>query len=152
VTATETAYAAYLVAKANASQGGVDLTSIRNSLRADLVALLRALLSNINAIADGDVDKLLSSGFPLRNTNPSPVGQLGPPTAVTVSQGELTGTLKAGCNRVYGAVLYTARLALASAPTVILQTKQGTATRFLFEQLIPGELYNVDRNAIGAAR
>jgi hypothetical protein len=151
VTACQSAFDAYLIAKSNASQGGVDLTSIRNTARADSVALFRALVSNINAIANGDVDKLLSSGFPLRNSNRTPIGPLAAPFAPTLAQGPTTGTLKASVPAVYGASLYTARLALASAPSVYVQTKQQTSARFLFEDLTPGELYNVDVNAIGAA-
>src|SRR5438477_11411816 len=65
VATCKTSYETYLTAKANASQGGSDLISIRNTDRANLVELLRALISNINAIANGDVDMLLSSAFPL---------------------------------------------------------------------------------------
>ena len=52
---------------------------------------------------------------------------------------------------VYGAALYTARLAKAAAPTVFVDTQQQTVIRFMFSDLTPGELYNVDINAIGAA-
>jgi hypothetical protein len=68
-----------------------------------------------------------------------------------MAQGPATGTLKASTAAVYGAALYTSRLAKASAPTVYLGTQQGTSIRFMFSDLTPGELYNVDINAIGAA-
>jgi hypothetical protein len=151
VTAADTSYATYLLAKADAVRGGVEQTAIRNARRGDLVDLLRGLLSNINAIANGDAEKLLSSGFPLRKTVRTPVGPLATPRAPTVGQGPTTCTLKASTLPVYGASLYTARLALASAPLVYLQTKQSTAAHFLFDGLTAGELYNVGMNAIGAA-
>ena len=151
VTACQKAYAVYLIAKANASQGGTDLISIRNTDRATLVELLRALISNINAIANGNVDMLLSSDFPLRRDNRTPIGPLPAPKAPVLTQGPITGTLKASTAAVYGAALYTARLAKASAPTVFVDTQQQTGTRFMFAELTPGELYNVDINAIGAA-
>ncbi|MDQ6625135.1 MAG: hypothetical protein M3Y69_03190, partial [Verrucomicrobiota bacterium] len=96
-------------------------------------------------------DILLSSGFPLRNTNRTPIGPLPAPAAPTVAQGPNTGTLKAATSSVYGASLYTARLAKASTPDVYVETQQQTGVRFAFEGLTPGELYNVDINAIGAA-
>ena len=151
VTACQTSYNTYLIAKANASQGGTDLISIRNTDRDNLVGLLRALLSNINAIANGNVDMLLSSAFPLSSDNRTPIGPLAAPDAPVVTQGPTTGTLKASTAAVYGAALYTARLAKAAAPTVYVDTQQQTGIRFMFSDLTPGELYNVDINAIGAA-
>jgi hypothetical protein len=151
VTAVGVSYSTYLIAKANAVNGSVEDTAIRDARRNELVDLLRSLLNNINAIANGDVEMLLSSGFPLRKSVRVPIGSLPAPAAPTVKQGPNTGTLRATTPPVYGASLYTARLALASAPTTYVQTKQGTASSFLFEMLTAGELYNVEMNAIGAA-
>lgn len=151
VTACRTSFDAYLIAKSNASQGGIDLIGLRNTARAELVTLLRSLLSNINGIANGNLDTLLSCGFPLRSNNRTPIGPLPTPASPTMGLGPTTGTLKASVPTVYGAALYTARLALASTPSVYLQTKQQTGSRFLFEALTPGEVYNVEVNAIGAA-
>lgn len=151
VTTAQTAYNTYLVAKAAAMDGGKPETAARNARRAELVVLLRALVNNINAIANGDEEVLLSSGFQLRQTNRPKIGALDPPAAPSVVQGKVSGILKASTPPVYGASLYTARIALASAPTTYLQTKQGTGARFEFLGLVPGELYNIDMNAIGAA-
>lgn len=151
VTACKAAYAAYQVAKVNAMNGGYVAIAARNARRAELVSLLRALLSNVNAIANGDREKLLTTGFPLRSTARTPLGPLPAPSTPRVTNGPTTGTLKATTQRVYGASLYTARVALASAPEVYVQTVQGTGSRFLFEGLTPGELYNVEMNVIGAA-
>ena len=109
------------------------------------------LFSNINAIANGDDVVLASCGFPLRSTNRTPIGPLPAPASPTMAQGPTTGTLRASVPGVYGSYLYTARLALASAPNTYIQTVQQTGTRFLFEGLTPGEVYNVEVNAIGAA-
>lgn len=151
MTAAETAYDAYVVALNNAAQGGVENTAIRDARRADLIALLRPLISNINAIANGDVEMLLSSGFPLNKTTRTPIGPLPTPAAPTVSQGPNSGTMKVFTPPLYGAALYVAQIALASAPTTVLQTKQGTGTRFVFDTLIPGEVYNTRMMAYGAA-
>jgi hypothetical protein len=151
VTAVTASYQTYLLAKADATHGSVEQTAIRNARRADLVELSRGLLSNINAVANGDMEKLLSSGFPIRKTVRTPVGPLPTPLAPIVKQGPTTCTMKASTLPIYGASLYTARLALASAPLIYLQTKQSTAAHFLFEGLTAGELYNVGINAIGVA-
>jgi hypothetical protein len=52
---------------------------------------------------------------------------------------------------VYGASTYNWRVALASAPTVYLQTAQTTAARILFNDLTAGQVYNVELNSVGAA-
>lgn len=151
ITACNTAYATYQVAKAEAAQGSKEQIATRNAARAALVTLLRVLLSNINAIANGDQVVLASCGFPLRSTSRTPVGPMPTPEAPLMAQGNNTGTLKATINRVYGAVLYSARIAHASDPLKYLETQQATATRFTFTDLTPGEVYNVEMNAIGSA-
>ena len=50
-----------------------------------------------------------------------------------------------------GAYTYNWRLALASAPTVYLQTAQTTAARHTFEGLTAGQIYNMQLNAVGTA-
>jgi hypothetical protein len=42
-------------------------------------------------------------------------------------------------------------VALASAPTTYIKTAQTTAARTSFKGLTPGEIYNVELNAVGAA-
>ncbi len=151
IAACQAAYDDYLIKKANASQGGTDLISLRDTARATLVRLLRALFSSINSIANGNVDMLLSTAFPVNNTNRTPIGPLATPAAPKLSQGPTSGSVRASIPTVYGAVLYTAQLALASKPDVIVESQQQTGVRFLFEDCTPGEVYNVAVNAIGAA-
>lgn len=151
IASCNTAYGTYTVAKAEAAQGGKEQIAARNAARAELVSQLRVLLNNINAIANGNQVMLASSGFPLRNTNRTPIGTLPTPEAPVVTQGPTSGTLRAAINRIYGASLYGARLALASAPDKYLETRQSTSTRFDFQGLTPGEVYNVEMNAIGSA-
>jgi hypothetical protein len=76
IAACQTSYDIYLAAKAEASQGGTDLISLRDTARANLVALLRAFFSSINSIANGNVDMLLSTAFPIRSTNRTPSARL----------------------------------------------------------------------------
>jgi hypothetical protein len=61
-----------------------------------------------------------------------------------------TGELKARVSKVNGANAYNWRIALASAPTVYVQTVQTTGSRYTFEGFTPGETYLVQANALGA--
>jgi hypothetical protein len=147
----QTAFAAYKVATANAAQGGVENTTIRDARRAELVALLRQLANYVSATADGDLETLASSGFPIQKTSRTPIGPLPAPNAPSVAQGPITGSMTSVVPPVYGAFTYNWRLALASAPTVVVQTAQTTAGRNTFNDLTAGQLYNVEANAVGAA-
>ena len=147
----QTAFDAYKVATADASQGGKENTAIRDARRAELVSLLRQLGNYVSATANGDLETLISSGFPVQKTGRTPIGPLPAPDAPSVSQGPNTGTLRAVISPVNGGYAYNWRLALASAPTVYVQTAQTTGGRTLFEDLTPGQVYNIEVNAVGSA-
>src|SRR5438874_2913642 len=149
LTVVQTAFDAYKVATANATQGGVENTAIRNARRAELVALLHQLASYVSATANGNLEILISSGFPIQKTGRTPVGPLPAPQAPFVHQGPVTGAAKAVTKPLYGAFSYTWRLALASAPTVFVQTIQTSGARVPFSGLTAGETYNVEVNAFG---
>ncbi|HEY5075164.1 MAG TPA: hypothetical protein VII34_10760 [Pyrinomonadaceae bacterium] len=151
LTVVQTAFDAYKVATADAAQGGKENTAIRNARRAELVSLLRQLANYVDATANGDLETLISSGFPIQKTQRTPIGPLPAPDAPSVSQGPVTGTLRAVISPVYGAYAYHWRLALASAPTVYVQTALTTGGRVLFEDLTAGQVYNVEANAVGSA-
>ena len=59
--------------------------------------------------------------------------------------------LDASVSPVYGTHIHNWRLALASAPDVILQTRQSSATYTTFAGLIPGQIYWVHVSAVGTA-
>lgn len=147
----ETDYTGWLVARAAAVDGSKADRNKRDVLRDTLNSDLRPLLNKINAIANGDDGVLIASGFPMRSTNRTPIGPLGAPATPVCKQGKISGVLLAATKQVYGASLYTAQLALASKPDVIIETQQQTGVRFEFDGLTAGELYNVQMNAIGAA-
>jgi hypothetical protein len=146
----DTAFSAYKVATAEAVQGGKEKTAARDARRAELVSLLRQLANYVSATANGDLETLISSGFPIQKTGRTPIGPLPAPDAPKVSQGPLSGTLRAVV-LVKGAYAYNWRLALASAPGVYVQTAQTTGGRALFQDLTPGQVYQVAANAVGAA-
>src|SRR5207248_3813203 len=52
---------------------------------------------------------------------------------------------------VNGAYIYNWRVALASAPTTYVKQQQTTAASNTFDSLTPGQLYNVELNAVGTA-
>ena len=146
-----TALSAFTVALADAADGGVEKTAIKNARRAELVSLLRQLSSYVFATADGDMTKLLSSGFPAQKTSRSPIGPLPAPMTPVLSQGPVTGSLSASTPPIGGAYIYNWRVALASAPTTYVKQQQTTAASNTFDSLTPGQLYNVELNAVGTA-
>ena len=147
----QTAFDAYKLAVAEAAQGGREKTAARNARRAELASLLRQLANYVSSTANGDLETLISSGFPIQKVVRPPIGLLPAPDAPNVSQGELSGTLRAVISPVNGASAYNWRVALASAPTVYVQTAQTTGGRNTFAGLTPGQTYNVEANAVGAA-
>ena len=147
----QTAFDTYKVAAAEAVQGGRDNTAIRNSRRAELVAVLRQLASYVNGTANENLDVLLSSGFPVQKPVRTPIGPLPAPAAPVITQGAVTGTITAAAPPVYGASSYNWSVALETAPDVEVQTAQTTGAREEFSGLTPGKVYLVSLNAVGAA-
>jgi hypothetical protein len=141
----------FAAALANAANGGVELTAIKNDKREALAALLRDLANYVQVNCDGDLTVLLSSGFPIQKPQRFPIGVLPAPTNLTVSLGSLTGELDAAAPPIFGAATYNWRLARADAPTVFLQTAQTTAASTTFGNLTPGVIYLVQVNAVGSA-
>jgi len=146
-----TALNAFTVALSEAADGGVEKTAIKNAKRNELVSLLRQLASYVFATADEDMTKLLSSGFPAQKTTRSPIGPLPAPATPFLVQGPVTGSLSASTPPINGAYIYNWRVALASAPTVYVKQVQSTAASKTFEGLTPGQVYNVQLNAVGTA-
>jgi hypothetical protein len=146
-----TALSAFTVALADAVNGGKQMTAIKNAKRAELVSLMRQLASYVTVTANGDMTKLLSSGFPYQKPTRSRIGALPAPEAPVLKHGALSGTVDTSITPVYGASSYNWRVALASAPSTFVQTAQTTGGRHSFNGLIPGQIYNVEANAVGAA-
>ena len=146
-----TAANAFSVALAEAADGGREKTAIKNAKRAELVALLRQLGAYVALTCGNDLAKLLGSGFPVQKPTRTPVGVLPAPVTPVVSQGSRSGELYASSSPLNGAYTYNWRAALASAPTVHVQTAQTTGARHTFSGLTPGQLYIVDVNAVGSA-
>lgn len=141
----------FIAALANAADGGITLTAIKNDMRSDLVALLRDLATYVQVACKGDLTVLLSSGFPIQKPQRNPIGALPAPVNLTVNLGSLSGQLNATVPPVFGASIYNWRLTANNAPTVVVQAAQTTGGRTTFTSLTPGVIYTVEVNAVGAA-
>jgi len=142
---------AFTVALADAVNGGKEMTSIKNANRAELVSLMRQLASYVTETSNGDMTKLLSSGFPYQKPNRVSVGTLPAPGSPLLRQGALSGQLDARVPPIYGAYTFNWRLALSSAPNTYVQTVQTTGSSVTFEGLTAGQTYAVTANAVGSA-
>jgi hypothetical protein len=149
--AVQTALDDFLISVASAAGGGIGETATKNAKRIALAALVRPLSNYVTDTAAGDLAKLMSSGLPIQKPGAAPVGPLSTPTTPVAAQGPITGSLSSTSSPVYGAGMYNWRLALASAPTTYLQTAQTMGARHTFKGLTPGQVYNVELNAVGAA-
>ena len=138
------------VANQAALDGSRQAIRNRNAAQADLLSLMRQLAAYVQNQSQSDISLLASTGFHATRV-PVPIGPLLAPRKPNVQQGPTTGTLSARTGKVTGAYAYNWRLALASAPTVYVQTAQTTAARYTFEGLTAGEVYNVQANALGTA-
>jgi hypothetical protein len=145
------ALGAFTDAVAAAVNRGKVETAAKNARRAELASLMRQLASYVTLTSDGDMEKLLSSGFPYQKPVRNRVGTLPAPAAPTLRIGMKSGELDATVPPIYGAGSYNWRVALASKPDTFVQTAQTTGGRYTFQGLTPGQAYNVEANAVGAA-
>jgi hypothetical protein len=122
----------------------------RNQRREDLLGVMRPLGAWVQAHCQNSLEILATSGFNAVRRG-TPVGPLLPPETPKVKQGPSTGMLAAKTRRQRGAYTYCFRVALASAPTVYVQTVVTTSIRHVFEGLTPGQTYIVDVCGIGSA-
>jgi hypothetical protein len=145
-----TANIAFATAIADAADGGKQHTSAKRARRAELLSLMRKLAIYVQGACDGDMTKLLSSGFPVQKPDRTPATVPATPDAPKVSQGR-TGEAFAASSPVDGAYIYNWRVALASAPDTVVQHLQSTGARATFEGLTPGQTYRFQCNAVGTA-
>ena len=92
---------------AAAADGGPSATSAKNNLRLILVGLLRQLASYVQVACQGDMTKLLLSGFPVQKPVRQPIGVLPAPASLTLTNGPRSGELVAKANTVFGAGAYS---------------------------------------------
>ncbi len=122
--------------------------SERKDAKATVIADLRALAAYVQNKGAADRTTLLTSGFELARV-PTPVGPLPPPDAPVVAHGMEDGEIKARISRPRGATSVNWRIALASAPTVYLQTTSTSGGRTSFKGLTAGAVYLVQACVVG---
>lgn len=141
---------AFRTALANAADGGVTLTAIKNAKRVELGGLMRTLASYVQVTGQGDFAVLSSSMFPLQKPR-NPIGVLPAPVIESVAPGARTGDLNAAVAPVKGAATYNWRVTTAAQPGVVVQTAQTTASGTTFAGLTPGVVYNIQAYVVGTA-
>jgi hypothetical protein len=147
----QTALAKFVAALAATGGGGEALTLAKNNARDALCVLGRSLANDVTEECNGDLTILMDSGFPIQKPLRFPIGPLTTPVAPTLALGQYSGDLNMSTTPVYGAVTYNWQVALASAPTVILQSVESTGANASFSGLTPGLLHVVTANAVGTA-
>jgi hypothetical protein len=151
LTVVSDALRAFEVAVSEASLGGIVLTLTKNAQRAELVSLVRQLASYVAATCNGDLVRLLGSGFPIHKPTRNAIGHLPTPNTPVLRHGARSGDLHAKTKSVPGVFIYNWQLTPASAPEQTLPTKQSTGARITFSSLTPGQIYSLKVNAVGAA-
>ena len=111
-----TALTGFTTALADAVNRDRELVAAKNAKRAELVSLMRQLASYVTITSDGDMTKLLSSGFPHQKPVRQRVGTLPAPLSPRLRQGEHTGELLGSTRPIYGASGYNWIFHNASSP------------------------------------
>ena len=145
------ANAALRVAINEAADGSREKSAIKRARLAELTSLVRQLANYVTATCNGNMVMMLASGFPTRNRLRERIGRLRAPNTPKVKQGKVSGEINVSVPPIYGASSHNWRLALASTPSVYVQQAQTVGGRITFSGLTPGEVYNVQANAVGAA-
>ena len=145
------ALVAYKNALAAQVNGGKDRRNAVAVARANLVSLMRLLALYVQRTANGNMEVLLSSGFPICKPQRQPVGILPAPGSVTLVLGDRSGDLKAATPRMNGATGYNWILSTVANPGVAVQTASTPAARTTFSGLTPGVLYQVTVSAVGSS-
>lgn len=142
---------AFGIALANAANGGQLEIATKNKRREELVALVRNLASYVQVACKGDLEVLISSGFPIQKPQRERIGVLPAPARVALTLGPRSGDLRTSAERIAGAAIYNWQLTTVANPTVVLQSAQTTAANVTFSGLTPGVVYRVVANVVGSA-
>lgn len=145
------ALAEYEAALVNNADGGRTATSLKRQKRLALYPLVRSLALDVTDECHGDLTVLLTSNFPIQKPERYPIGELPAPAAPVLTLGTHSGDLHGSVPPVYGALTYNWKLMYASAPTVVVQEIETSATSVTFTAVPPGQVCIVQTNAVGTA-
>lgn len=139
------------VTAVNALDRGATAIAARDQTRQALEQVLRDLALYVQHTCQGDLVKLISSGFPAQRRRGG-VGTSGvpqPPQVVKLTRGSASGQVKVRCKAVSGAVLYQCRYATAQAPTAWTLSDTSSSGGMLLVGLVPVTEYLVQGRAFG---
>lgn len=147
-TALKDAFSAALLAASSRDRNAV---AAKNQAKAALVNAARLLGTDIEAQAQGDKVKLVSSGFTLASEGNSPV--LAPPSNFMVSDGLNSGEIKLSVKRAAGAIGYAHEYTL-EPPTdsTIWISRPGSSREYVFTNLPSGAKLYFRVGAFGAKK
>lgn len=131
--------------------GGVVRTAHKNAAREALLSYLRSLALYVQEECNGELAKLLTSGFEATKER-TPVGILPAPASVTLTQGTLSGSLELRGSPLNNAASYEMqRTTQITNPASWETVGQGTAARMTMNGLTPGTTYWSRMRGIGSA-
>jgi hypothetical protein len=133
-----------------AVSGGTALKALKNDARVEVCRLMRLLASYVQMECGNILANLLLSGFTPQKTGRTPIGLLPTPANVTLTLGIQSGSLDAAVTPIYGAAAYNWEL-FSATPGVTTAKMQSTAASVTFTGLVPGTIYSLRANAVGAA-
>jgi hypothetical protein len=138
----------YSLALTAAQKRDRDAVAVKNEARNVLEALLAQLANYVNATANGDKTKLVSSGFDLAADGG--ITNLGKPASIDLTDGKNAGELVVKIPVVKGAKSYGAQYTPdpLTAESVWTQTIT-TASKYTFTDLISGKKYWCRMAAVG---
>src|SRR3982751_4805950 len=94
LTTIGTSNAALWVAINEAADGSREKRAIKMAKLAETVSLVRQLSAYVTSTANGDMAKLISSGFPIQKPTRGKVGDLPTPATPKVAQSKLSGQME----------------------------------------------------------
>lgn len=154
-TTLKKAFDDYSEAAIVAARGSRMAIAQRNELRKTLSDHFKKLAPYLESVANGDLAKLVSTGYELRRDRLPATGPGLPPAPLELrlKHGELTGTLIARAKPVKGAGSYEVQI--GQGDSGVEENWRAAAiskvcSRMVLEGLVPGTLYHVRIRAIGS--
>lgn len=140
--AIQSALAGFNEALGTAKDGGKAETAAKNAARLELAAQVRTLGQYIEDTADGNLEHLLSSKFPLQKER-APLDIQPAPANLRLKQGRISGSAVATCEVVPHRVIYEWQHATGQNPTDWLNGPPTNSARTEFNGFPPGTWLNV---------
>lgn len=129
-------------------QGSVAQTVAKNSLRAELIALLRTLATYVGGVANGDATVIRAAGFDVTMRGYNPQTPLPKPTELRIRLGQST-QLIVNVKRIKNARSYEVQMRAGGSWQSAGTFTQGR--RMILEKLVPGTVYEIRVRAVGGS-